>query len=222
MLMEKGKHVITVYMKKGNANLKSLNIVQVAEKSNITLDFSKNETDKMTHTDGINWSVINGQLRGEGIGKRTYGDVSLGDYIYEGDITFDSRNISGGLLVRTSNASDSHRRAFDNFADVPNESAAKIGENWMQGYYIQFTAREIVLKKCNYNIKEVKVADYRMNTDTTYNFKVVCEGANIKLYLNNELVLDYTDKDPYLSGSFGMRITNGSAVYGNIKVSEIK
>ena len=89
----------------------------------------------------------------------------------------------------------------------------------MQGYYLYFTARELVLKKCNYNIKTLTTATYKFKTDSEYKFKVVCEGANIKVYINDELLIDYTDADPFLNGAVGMRITGATAKYDNIKVT---
>ncbi len=226
MKMDIEKHVVTLYIKKGNAEIKTVNIVKVAEKSSFTLDFAKSATDKMSHTDGMNWTVSDGFLRGEGIGKRTYGDPTLGDYTHEGTIKFDSDVISGGLLVRTKNAS--HTGLIDEgesgagLWSTPTEETTRKGENMMQGYYIQFTKREILLKRCDFDSAIVRAADFKAESGKEYAFKAVCEGASIKFYVDGKLLIDYTDGDAFLSGYVGMRITSGSAVYGDIKVSEME
>ncbi len=214
---EKGKHVVTLYIKEGSPVLKSLDIVKVSDTVNLSLDFKKDT--KLIHSDGIGWSVSGGQLKGNALGKRTYGSVSYGDYTYEGDITFDSKTINAGLLFRTSNAADNALiDNYDTFEFTTTAESAKAGENWMQGYYLQFTAREVMLKKCDYDLKQLVSISHKTSVNECVKFKIVCEGANIKVYINEELLIDYTDDNPYLSGAVGMRITNGSAVYDNIKV----
>ncbi|MBE6608930.1 MAG: DUF1080 domain-containing protein [Ruminococcaceae bacterium] len=216
VMADEGKHVVTLYMKEGNAELKSFTMLKIADSGSMTLDFkSDSKTDRL-HTDGKGWKVSGGKLVGNDLGKRVYGDIKWGDYTYEGEITFEGKTIGSGLLFRTTDAADS---SLDLKGEPTTENTAKTGENWMQGYYLYFTAREIVLKKCNYNIKTLTTATYRITPDVTYKFKVVCDGANIKLYVNDELLIDYTDADPFLNGAVGMRVTSGTAKYDNIKVN---
>ncbi|MDR0572811.1 MAG: DUF1080 domain-containing protein [Tannerella sp.] len=40
-----------------------------------------------------------------------------------------------------------------------------------------------------------------------YNIRIVCEGKQIKYYMDGELIVDYTDETPYTSGYFGFRTT---------------
>ena len=214
--MEEGKHVITLYMKEGNADLKSLTMLKVADYGSMSLDFKSDTKTNRIHTDGLGWKVSGGALVGSSLGKRVYGDVKWGDYTYEGEITFEGKSISSGILFRTTDAADS---ALDLSDEPSTAETTKRGENWMQGYYLYFTARELVLKKCNYNIKNLTTATYKFKTDSEYKFKVVCEGANIKVYINDELLIDYTDADPFLNGAVGMRITGATAKYDNIKVT---
>ena len=214
--MEEGKHVITLYMKEGNADLKSLTMLKVADYGSMSLDFKSDTKTNRIHTDGLGWKVSGGALVGSSLGKRVYGDVKWGDYTYEGEITFEGKSISSGILFRTTDAADS---SLDLNGEPSTEQTTKNGENWMQGYYLYFTARELVLKKCNYNIKNLTTATYKFKTDSEYKFKVVCEGANIKVYINDELLIDYTDADPFLNGAVGMRITGATAKYDNIKVT---
>ncbi len=220
---EKGKHVVTLYVKEGGAVFKSIEMIRVSDSGTLSLDFERENKNELVYTDGLGWSVSGGKLKGTSIGKRTYGNVRYGNYIYEGEITFDGRTVSGGLLFRTSNAA--HTGIFNSskpdpgYTSEPTEETTLEGETWMQGYYIHFTAREILLKKYDFNMKQLKKFDYKTEAGKTYKFKLACDGANFKLYMNDELVIDYTDADPYLSGAVGMKVTNGSVVYDNIKVT---
>ncbi len=40
-----------------------------------------------------------------------------------------------------------------------------------------------------------------------YNIRIVCEGKQIKYYMDDELIVNYTDETPYTSGYFGFRTT---------------
>jgi hypothetical protein len=52
-----------------------------------------------------------------------------------------------------------------------------------------------------------------------YHFKVSCEGARIKAYVDDVLVVDLTDSSPILSGGVGMRIWGAGAYLDNVKVT---
>ncbi len=216
IMAEEGKHVVTLYMKEGNADLKSITMLKIADSGSMSLDFKSDSKTNRLHTDGLGWKVSGGMLTGNSLGKRVYGDIKWGDYTYEGEITFEGKTIGSGLLFRTTDAADS---SLDLSGEPSTAETTQKGENWMQGYYLYFTARELVLKKCNYNIQNLTIATYRFTPGTEYKFKVVCEGANIKVYINDELLIDYIDDDPFLNGAVGMRVSSGTAKYDNIKVT---
>jgi len=66
--------------------------------------------------------------------------------------------------------------------------------------------------------KELKFLDLNLNPNEWYTMKIFCLENNIKIYLNDELKLEYTDEDnPYLSGSIGIAAT----LYGNNEPSHI-
>ncbi len=56
--------------------------------------------------------------------------------------------------------------------------------------------------------------------NTWYHFKVVCEGANIKAYIDDVLIFDVTDtSNIHLNGGVGMRLWNAGAYLDNVKVT---
>ena len=219
VMADEGKHVVTLYMKEGNAELKSFTMLKIADSGSMTLDFKSDLATNRIHTDGLGWNVKNGKLTGNALGKRVYGNIKWGDYTYEGEISFEGKSISSGILFRTTDAADSALFDGGTFESTTTDETTKKGENWMQGYYLYFTARELFLRKCNYSMKPLASATYRFTTDTVYKFKVVCDGANIKVYINDELLIDYVDEDPFLNGAIGMRVTGGTAHYDNVKVT---
>lgn len=68
---------------------------------------------------------------------------------------------------------------------------------------------------------------YRYYTDIditeSHHLKMVVNGSDIICYLDDELVIEVTDEDPYTKGYAGVRATGTSAVtYGNYVVRKIK
>jgi hypothetical protein len=53
------------------------------------------------------------------------------------------------------------------------------------------------------------------------NVKIALDGKSIKVYIDNELCLDYTDEQPYTTGGFGFRSVNANLTYDNAKIYNI-
>ncbi|MCQ2400224.1 MAG: DUF1080 domain-containing protein [Clostridia bacterium] len=77
----------------------------------------------------------------------------------------------------------------------------------------------VVLGKQNYSWTALNSYSASMEIGKTYHLKVEAYGANIKVYLDGELVIDYTDPDPYITGAAGVRCHNALATFDNFKVS---
>lgn len=74
--------------------------------------------------------------------------------------------------------------------------------------------------------EDVKSEPITFNYGTTYHMKVTLDGAIIKIYQNNNLVLEYLDPDPMLNGKIGIRVGTGGISpsevwFDNIVVTEI-
>ena len=101
----------------------------------------------------------------------------------------------------------------------PTDSEAHLGTDWVQGYYVGLTSSSVILGKQNYGYKALKSAKLPIKIGTTYTLKVVCEGANLKIYVDDELYIDYTDPSPFMQGMVGVRTNQCSATFDNLKVS---
>ena len=53
-----------------------------------------------------------------------------------------------------------------------------------------------------------------------YVIKAVCDGANIKVYVDDKLVIDYTDATPWLHGMAGIRYAGGTTQYDDLKITK--
>ncbi|MBE6618506.1 MAG: hypothetical protein E7626_01825 [Ruminococcaceae bacterium] len=222
LMLSKGRNVITVYVRSGNADIKSYEILRT-ESAEMTLDFNNGSIDEhLVHSDGVSWENASGKLQCRAIGKRTFGSTLWSDYAYRCKIIF-AQNIDMGLLFRTKNAAESGLFASGRgFFTEPSINGSTKGADWMQGYYLHFTNNKVALEKCNFSNTEL--VSTRITTDgtTSVNVTVVCTGPNIKVYLDELLVIDYTDPDPFLTGAVGVRLSSGVGAFDNIKVIPYK
>ncbi len=60
-----------------------------------------------------------------------------------------------------------------------------------------------------------------IESDRWHNIRMRCEGNRLRLYLDEELVLDYTDSAPYLTGQVGLGTWSTTARYRNIEVRDL-
>jgi len=99
----------------------------------------------------------------------------------------------------------------------------KAGTDWVQSYFVGLSGDSVVLGKQNYSWKQLKSASGTFSENETYTLKVECNGANIKVYVDGELKIDYTDvDDPWIQGMVGLRCHTASAQFDNLKVTPIK
>lgn len=176
----------------------------------ISLDFAKG-AGNTAYSDG-NWKVKDGQLvLGEtgsygAIGKILYGDKGWANYTISADITPTEGNLDAGLAVRVTNP-----------ATGEDNNLSK-GSSYYEGYYIALTAKGVSLAKVNYEFDEVKLYKKEMKLGETHNLKVQAEDATIRVWLDGELVIEYTDKEPYAHGMAGMRGYCTTTKYDNLVI----
>ncbi len=216
-----GKHVITFYVKSGELDFKSFTMLKTAEETVFELDFNKNITTGLHHSDGFAWKNEDGALVGNQIGKRTYGDSSWADYTFEADVTFTGKAVSGGLLVRTSNIADSSllKNVNDLNSAQMSEQTVSNGRTWFQGYYIKCGAKTISVYRYNYAAGNPYTVDCSLNLNETYRFRIECDGAHIRIYVNDKLCADYVDDTPFLTGAVGVKTENHLIKLDNVKVT---
>ncbi|MGM9647034.1 MAG: family 43 glycosylhydrolase [Eubacteriales bacterium] len=218
--MTKGQHTISFKIKSGNASFSAFHLLKSDQVSALEIDYA-NAKDGNVYTDG-GWFIAGGKLSISGdpcTGKRLYGDKNWGDYTVEVEITPGS-SVNAGVLVRATNpgtTTQSPTYAESNASD----SEANAGTDWLEGYYIGVSKNNVVLAKQSYNYTQLKTAKISFQSGTTYTLKVVCEGANIKVYVDGTLYIDYIDTQPYMQGMVGVRTYKDNASYDNFKVSTI-
>ena len=196
--MEKGQHVLSYRVVEGEIWLMqstALCSVKTPEKA-WTFDAEDN---MFMYTDG-SWTV-DGSLRTTMpiCAKRLYGNENWGDYAVS--VTVKPRQgINCGLLVRTTNP------GAPNFNHVAATNAdAASGTDWLQGYFVGLTADGVILGRQNYNYQELARKDGRFAEGTIYELRVECRGANIRVYVDGALCIDYTDPTPFIQGMIGVR-----------------
>ena len=145
--------------------------------------------------------------------KAGYGTEYWGDYEVSTDITFRNGN-DAGLMLRMK------------YATVASDNVMGIGDcinpDYHYGYYVFLTNSGVTLGKQKFNWQSIATTNRAIVSGTSYNLKARAEGANIKVYLNNELIIDYTDKDfPIMEGKVGLRTHRATAEYSNFTVKHL-
>lgn len=95
----------------------------------------------------------------------------------------------------------------------------RANETATEGYVVNVNAKtdNVNLIKYNGNGLSVTLASYSttLNTNTTYNLKVTASGSNIKVYLNQTLVIE-TNDSTYRSGIVGLNVWNAVADFNQV------
>ncbi|MCL2013886.1 MAG: family 43 glycosylhydrolase, partial [Oscillospiraceae bacterium] len=142
-----------------------------------------------------------------------YGTEYLGDYDLSANITL-NRESNAGFMVRmkyATNASDPVV-GIDGCRDM----------DYHYGYFIGLNEDGIILGKQMFNWKSLASREMSLSTGISYNLRVRVEGANIRVFLNNFLQLEYTDKDnPIMEGRIGLRAVSSSADYKDLTLRHI-
>ncbi|MBP3334324.1 MAG: family 43 glycosylhydrolase [Clostridia bacterium] len=215
--LPEGKHSLSVEVVSGGAEIRQYNILLSAEVEETLIDFSSSR-DGNVYSDG-SWSVSGGTISLGGntkIGKRLYGNENWSDYTVEVEVT-PTNGVNAGLLVRAINPGNPVL-----LNNSITDSNLRAGTDWVQGYFVGISANAVVLGKQNYGWKQLKTANGEFSVNETYTIKVECVGANIKVYVDGELKIDYTDADePWIQGMVGLRCHAAAAKFDNLKVTPI-
>ena len=141
----------------------------------------------------------------------------------EFDATVTGKNVSFGAIVRAQNPCVSTLNE-NGFNTSPTDGEVSACINWMQGYYLEFGAKRVTLYKASFDSAKKNESDYgfTINANETYKIRIDCDGATIRAYINGQLVLDYTDPDPYIRGLAGFRSTTSEVTYDNLVIGAVK
>ncbi len=153
--------------------------------------------------------ILSNETAGIAHGKIIYGDENWGDYSVSADFTCTSTNKMYGLIVRASNPS---------LGGAGNDSIA--GKDFVCGYYFSFTSQGIAVYKLNYKSEFIETFKAKIESNKTYNLKVIAEENTFKIYLNNSCIGEFTDENlPHLNGGVGVSGMNSDVKVKNIIVS---
>ncbi len=204
--LSKGACALSIKVDRGSADISLVRVCAADDAEVIKLNFASDVTPLASN--GA-WTQDGASLTADGYAKRLYGCESWGDYIFEADITPISSYTNMGLLVRASGMT------------VDTSMTDSSLTNALQGYFVGFGTNKIVLGKFNYNWKGVASYSMPLSTGRTYNFRVAVCGADISVWVDNALVIEYTDPDPYLWGGVGFRTHNCTMSIDNMYVNDI-
>ena len=208
--LTKGYHELKFNLVQGEAELANFTLLKNQEVKEIKLDY-ESILDDFTYSDG-RWKIQGGRLllggKGQSVGKRLYGSENWGDYSVETDIKVIDEEIDAGILFRVSNPS---------LGEAGNSALA--GTNFLQGYFAGINSGELVLVKQNYNWNILQAVPFTFIKNQTYHMKVIAVGDNIKIYINDDLCIDFTDSTPFTQGKVGLRGHNSIVEFDNFQVS---
>jgi photosystem II stability/assembly factor-like uncharacterized protein len=88
------------------------------------------------------------------------------------------------------------------------------------GYMVSFQADQMYLSRAVGNGMPSLVANAPgpFSADRWYNIDIIGIGANIKVYLDGSLLIDYTDADPYVNGGVAIAPISG----GTVRVDDVE
>ncbi|MBO4962955.1 MAG: DUF1080 domain-containing protein, partial [Clostridia bacterium] len=156
--------------------------------------YFNNQIGNLTISGGkINISPLDMQIVSDGGDAVAFSNVNAKNVEYSADIRMEN-NGAGALLIRADGTND-------NFYSVNIDKNANVVKFW---------------KKVDGAVKDIAVKSTNINSSEFYNLKVVALGASIKVYLNNQLLIDAVDYS-LTEGKLGLNVFQTSARFNNIK-----
>ncbi len=160
------------------------------------------------YTDG-SWSIVSGMASINGYGKRALGNTGWTDYTIDCDITY-IEGMNAGLIFRVNNP-----------ANGGENNNPQLGTDFLQGYFVGIGTEKITLGKQNYSWEVLATSPGSHSLNKSYHVRVVTNGANIKVYVDNMTTpkIDYTDSNPIISGKAGFRSHSCHVRFDNLVVT---
>lgn len=203
---------ITLTVEKGSMDFYSLKLAKQADIYKATetqdeIEFERLEgcwTETADTLSSINSNVWS---------KTAYGSEYWGDYEISADVNHKSGS-DAGILFRIKYANDA--------SDKEQGIGGCDNGDYHYAYYAFLNSDGVHLGKQMFNWKELANSPKAIAKNKYYNLKVRAEGANIKVYLDGALVIDYTDTSyPIMAGRVGTRVHMGTAAYQNYTLTHL-
>ncbi|RJX37587.1 DUF1080 domain-containing protein [Paenibacillus pinisoli] len=206
--MTQGLRELRVEFVTGEADFASMEFHTHAAVPSLTDNFNDNNSDGWKRWEG-NWSVSGGQYHSAGgtFAKTTFGNDNWANYTVEADIRMNEAGGDAGIIVRGTNPADGLERAQGN-------------ADFLQGYYAYIKTDGVYLGKQNYNWSNLAGFTTPLAINTWHKMKVVVNGTNIKVYVNDMTTpkLDYNDYSPtaFTHGKIGLRTAYKNTSFDNV------
>lgn len=111
----------------------------------------------------------------------------------------------GSLLFRLTNESYHPSQAIDSFT----------------GYSLVVNNSSLQLRKHNYNTDILKTVEIALEPECYYHLEVEVINNEIKVYIDNQLVMSYFDPQVYMNGRLGICSKFSNVIFRNLVVSSI-
>lgn len=195
--LQEGTHRFRMQIAGGNLELSEFSFARYEEVEEVLREYEE-QSDELLYSDGT-WQFQDGVLKltdpSRPVGKRLYGSEAYGDYTVEADIRPMDEDMDIGLIFRVRNPAKGG--AGDD---------AVMGTYFLQGYYAGLTKKGLCLLKINYGREQLAEVPMEFAPGQEYHMKAEVEGCRIRVYIDDELCLEYEDEDrPFLYGSAGIR-----------------
>jgi hypothetical protein len=153
------------------------------------------------------WTTVQGKWMDTGSGKAgsSSGDAKIisaetgSDFTYQASVISQNGKGAPGLIFR-SNDDGSEAYVANIYPSEDTVSLFKFGNG----------GGEIAKVKTSFDLK----------ANEQYKMKVVTSGENIKVYVNEELVIDANDST-YKSGKFGLLVWNDTAIFNDVNATNV-
>ena len=148
------------------------------------------------------WSVQNGQLRGEANSNIFYGNYT--DFVFEGDVSVSDLEKRSGLAFRATNLSSGD--AFNGYFAFLRISTDR--------------ARVELERVSNGRVHLCDEMTLNIAVNTMCHMKVVCQGVNVWVFVNDMTTPAITEHDTmFSSGAIGFKTEEAFAMFDNAQVS---
>lgn len=150
------------------------------------------------------WKMTDNGYEGNcGFNQRTVAAQSASDFVYEGTFTYTNNDIGTALIFRINEDSSVYYSA-DVCERNRNARILKFTRNADGGY------SDVTLGN---------VYSLPLTSDRTYTTRIVAQGANIKMYINDVLAVECTDSAS-LSGKFGLQLCDAGGIFQDVYYTE--
>lgn len=157
-----------------------------------------------------NWMVKNGECKAMGLALISAGKNEWKDYICEVRMKTDKIGIDG-----VTKKEELYDVAFLFFRYIDGNNFYSVG--------LYADGSLVLQKKVKGESKVLKKVLTDEADPLEWNkFKVMVKGSNIKVYLNNELIIDYADENPISNGRIALRSLWTEATFDDVIVYEME